>query len=642
MSIVKMKKLKLVALSGDRDTLLKELQKQGCLEIREFDDPPEGLVSLIDKTGEQAHLKELNEAKKKAEAALKILKKYAYVKSGMFSNRQEISESEFFSESAGGGKYAPVREVISAEAKLSALYGEEYALTSFISSLSLWKDINIPLQIRQTESSYVVIGAIPATKNIDDFSKALEGSAEEVFLSPAGSDRDQKGLVLICSKKNYDQIETVLRDFNFNRAPVGERKGTAAENIAEAEKSLIEVKADIDLALSKLAQLGANRTAIKLYIDRLEQEIAQETAQGKLLASQKVFALQGWVSQPDVKALEGLLGKYACAYELDDPVKGEKVPVRLHNNMITRPLTMVTEMYSLPAYEGIDPNPLIMPFYTIFFGMMFNDLGYGLVLIALSLFIQLKAKPRGTIKYMMGLMLLCGITTSIMGVITGSFFGDSISVVAGMYGKTVNIPVILNPLGDPVMVLAIAIGLGVVHILFGMGVKAYMLIRDGQPWDALFDVGSWWLLFAGIAVMALGGTYWVVIAGVAALVLTQGRSKPTIVGKLVGGLASLYNITSYFGDILSYSRIMALMLAGGIIASIVNVLGSLAGSIFVFIIVFIIGHTFNMGINIIGTYVHAARLQYLEFFGKFYVDGGKPFRPLAIKTKYYDIIKEDK
>ncbi len=142
--------------------------------------------------------------------------------------------------------------------------------------------------------------------------------------------------------------------------------------------------------------------------------------------------------------------------------------------------------------------------------------------------------------------------------------------------------------------------------------------------------------------LALGGTYWVTLAGAAALVLTQGRSKPTIVGKLVGGLASLYNITSYFGDILSYSRIMALMLAGGIIASIVNVLGSLQGSIFVFIIVFLIGHSFNIGINIIGTYVHAARLQYLEFFSKFYVDGGKPFRPLAIKTKYYDIIKEDK
>jgi V/A-type H+-transporting ATPase subunit I len=471
MSIVKMKKLKLVALSVDRDALLRELQKQGCLEIREFDEPPEGLLALMDNTAEQTRLKELYEAKKKAEAALKILKKYAYVKSGLFSNRQEISESEFFSETATGGKYAPVREVISAEAKLNALYGEEYALTSFISSLAIWKDVNIPLQVRQTESSYVIMGAIPASKNIDDFSKALESSAEEVFLSPAGSDRDQKGLVLICSKQSYGQIEAVLKDYSFNRAPVGEHKGTAAENIAAAEKSLIEVKADIELTLSKLAQLGANRTAIKLHIDRLEMEVAQEEAQAKLLASQRVFALQGWVSQPDIKKLEALLEKYACAYELYDPEKGEKVPIRLQNNMLTRPLNMVTEMYSLPAYEGIDPNPLIMPFYIIFFGMMFNDLGYGLVLIALSLFIQIKAKPRGTLKYMMGLMLLCGVTTGIMGVLTGSFFGDSISVVAGMYGKTANIPVLLNPLDNPVLILIIAIGLGVIHILFGMAVK---------------------------------------------------------------------------------------------------------------------------------------------------------------------------
>ena len=131
------------------------------------------------------------------------------------------------------------------------------------------------------------------------------------------------------------------------------------------------------------------------------------------------------------------------------------------------------------------------------------------------------------------------------------------------------------------------------------------------------------------------------MAGVAALVLTQGRAKPTLVGKLIGGLAGLYDITSYLSDVLSYSRIMALMLAGGIVASIVNILGSLPGTIILFIPIFIIGHVFNIGINVIGTYVHAARLQYLEFFGKFYMDGGRPFRPLGIKTKYYDIVEED-
>ena len=302
---------------------------------------------------------------------------------------------------------------------------------------------------------------------------------------------------------------------------------------------------------------------------------------------------------------------------------------------------MVTEMYSLPDYRNVDPNPLIAPFFCIFFGMMFNDLGYGLVFIILSLIVQKKFKLTGGTKNMIRLVLECGVTTAIFGIITGSFFGDAIPVVAKLLGKEVTIPSLLNPLADPMSVLILSLVLGVIQILFGMGVKAYILIRDGKPLDALFDVGSWWLLFAGIAVGALRGFWWIAIAGVAALVLTQGRAKPTIPGKIVGGIASLYDITSYFSDILSYSRLMALMLAGGIVASIVNVLGSLFGSVILFIPIFVIGHVFNIGINVIGTYVHAARLQYLEFFGKFYVDGGKAFRPLDRKTKYFEIIKEE-
>lgn len=203
------------------------------------------------------------------------------------------------------------------------------------------------------------------------------------------------------------------------------------------------------------------------------------------------------------------------------------------------------------------------------------------------------------------------------------------------------LPYVFSPLEDPLLVLIGALAIGFIQIIVGMAISAYMKIRDGHPLDALMDEGSWWLLFAGIAVLALGGTYWIALAGVLALVLTQGRSKPTLVGKIVGGLASLYDITGYFGDILSYSRLMALMLAGGVIATVVNMLGALPGSLVFYLIIFLVGHVFNMGINIIGTYVHASRLQYLEYFGKFYKDGGKPFKPLALKTKYVDIIKEE-
>ncbi|MEG0765599.1 MAG: V-type ATP synthase subunit I, partial [Pseudoflavonifractor sp.] len=298
--------------------------------------------------------------------------------------------------------------------------------------------------------------------------------------------------------------------------------------------------------------------------------------------------------------------------------------------------------------DGVDPNPLIMPFFVFFFGFMFADLGYGIILMLASLFIQKKMKPKGTMGYMMGLMFECGAASAVIGFFTGGFFSDSIKTVCTMMDWAVpNIPFLtsgplLDVTNDPLTVLIFCMAVGVVQLITGMAVNAYMLIRDGHWFDALCDVGTWWLVFAGIAVFAITGNWYVIAAGGVAIVLTQGRNGKGIFGKFSGILGSLYNnITGYFGDVLSYSRLMVMMLAGSVIGSIFNLLGSMPGNIFVFAVVFVVGHIFNMGLNVIGTYVHASRLQYLEFFGKFYKEGGKPFQPLNLNTKYVDIIKEE-
>jgi V/A-type H+-transporting ATPase subunit I len=173
-----------------------------------------------------------------------------------------------------------------------------------------------------------------------------------------------------------------------------------------------------------------------------------------------------------------------------------------------------------------------------------------------------------------------------------------------------------------------------------MGIRLFKKVKDGRALDGILDVCPWWLLFAGLACGALGATWWIAIAGAASLILTQGRAKPTIAGKIVGGLASLYDITAYFGDVLSYSRVMALMLAGGVIASVFNTVGAMTGNIVTFFIIFVIGHLLNLGLNLLGCFVHDLRLQCLEFFGKFYQDGGRPFKPLSVKTKYNTLVKK--
>jgi V/A-type H+-transporting ATPase subunit I len=413
------------------------------------------------------------------------------------------------------------------------------------------------------------------------------------------------------------------------------------ENIADLRRKINELDSKRKELEAKIAAESGRRDEIKLCSDRVAARIAKAEAAERLLRTESVVAFQGWIPASAEHKLAEVLSSFECAWETQDPTEDEipDVPIMLKNNSLARPLEMVTEMYSLPTYDGIDPSPLMMPFFVLFFGIMYADLGYGLLVMALSALILTKAKPRGGTRKLMELAFMCGISSAVIGWVTGGFFGDLIASVAKLFGREAPVlpPVfnylthpLINPMESMIDVLVYSLVLGGIQIIVGMAIKAYMLIRDGHFLDALFDVGSWWLLFAGIALGALGKGWYVCYAGVAALILTQGRAKKGIFAKLFGGIASLYNITSYLGDVLSYSRLMALMLAGSVIATIVNMLGTMTGSIIGFALIFIFG-----------TYVHTCRLQYLEFFGKFYSDGGRAFAPLQINAKYVDIVKEE-
>ena len=312
-------------------------------------------------------------------------------------------------------------------------------------------------------------------------------------------------------------------------------------------------------------------------------------------------------------------------------------------------------MYSLPAYNGLDPNPFVMPFFALFFGIMFADMAYGLIM-ALAGFLALKLmKPKGTMKNMMGLLIQCGISTFLIGFLTGGFFGDAVSVIGGIFGKdwnlvpylgtirigdsiAIDLPLNLLEGNNPLYVLILAMVIGVIHLAFGVGIATYLNIKDKNWLAAIADL-SWWCIFAGIAVMILAKNNILLYVGIAIMVISaflQGKG----LGRLTGIFGAIYNgLTGYLGDILSYSRLMALMLAGSVIASVFNQLGALGG-LLLFIPVAIIGHLLNFALNLIGCFVHTMRLQFLEFFGKWYREGGRPFKPLNYNTKYVDI-KED-
>lgn len=644
MSIVKMKKINLIGLRSQKDDLLRELMLIGCVEVSE----PEELLSdpevASNSSRETSELERYRTDSSAVQRALDILKQYVPIKTSAFALRREMSIQNFLSETTLDEYLALAETLINCDSRIRRLAAEETREKALIESLLPWETMALPLDSEGTKTSAVMFGSLPPLTDLPALDRAMDDAAPEAQVLEVSHDKNQLCVLVVYLRESQATVGELLRTWGFSASSLKNLHGTAEENIALAKERIAEMQSERESLIEQITAGSEGREHLQHVLDFLGTKTACEEATECLLATDSTTTLIGWVTAPSEKRLNETLSKYTCAWELSDPTpeEYESVPVLLKNNVLTSPLSMVTEMYSLPAYDGVDPNPLMAPFFILFYGIMMADVGYGLIMLIAALIVKRK-KPRGGMKTFFNLLLMCGISTIVLGAITGSFFGDALPKIFEMFGGTFTLPYkpLFDPLNNTQQVLIGALALGALQIVVGMGISFVKQTRDGHFWDGLFDVGSWWLLFAGIALGAVGYTWWVAIAGVAALVLTQGRSKPTIVGKLFGGIGSLYNITGYFGDILSYSRIMALMLAGGVIAQVFNTLAALTGNIITFLLIFLIGHTLNLGLNLLGCYVHDLRLQCLEFFGKFYKDGGRAFRPLSIITKYVNIIEED-
>jgi V/A-type H+-transporting ATPase subunit I len=318
---------------------------------------------------------------------------------------------------------------------------------------------------------------------------------------------------------------------------------------------------------------------------------------------------------------------------LEDPSENEEPPVLLSNPAFAQPAEFVTEQYSLPHPYGVDPNVIMTPFYIAFFGMMVSDAVYGIILSVITGIVLLTVKPEGGLKKIMGLLFLGGISTFLWGAAFGGWLGGFIQPFKAL---------LFDPLNEPFMMLGLCLALGVLHLYVGIGIQAYKNIRSGNIMDAIFDQGFWYALLTGLMMLALPATAvigkYLAIFGAVGMVLFAGRSKKNIIMRLLSGVLSLYNITGFLGDVLSYLRLFALGLATGVIGTVVNSMSAMMGGTVIGYILMtffmILGHTFNMAINVLGAYVHSSRLQYVEFFGKFYDGDGKPFNPFRLRTKH--------
>ena len=495
----------------------------------------------------------------------------------------------------------------------------------------------------------------------DALAEALGSDADVTVHLPA----DKKvgtpwGLAIYLREREEEFTAVALRCGVARLELPGNLAGSVSEEIGGLLAQLDEMTAQERAVESELTQVAVEHmTVLRQLADcyQILEDRREAVARGEKTA--QTVALAGWVRSADEAELKRVLAPWEREIDLQvhAPQDGDNPPVTLENPKFAQPLEMLTMLYGAPVYGGADPSVPMFPFFLLFFGLCYGDAGYGVVVAAITWYVLHKYRSMSEGPYrFIKLIFYSGIATIIVGALTGGWFGNMVDefpflsflrpVVHGM--------AVINPMEQPMVMLGLSLALGLVHIFYGLAIAFYTNVRHGKVFAAVADQGGWALLLIGL--LTLGASTQVpslapagkllALGGAALLILTQGREKPTLFGKLTSGVLSLYGVTSYLGDVLSYSRLLALGLVGSAVAMIINLMSSMVAGVpyvgwVLALLLFFGGQIFSMVINILGAFVHPLRLQYVEFFGKFYESGGTQFEPLTYRTEYVTVAEND-
>ncbi len=661
MAKLRMKRIEILALLEHSKDIIDLLQIKGTVELSERVecDAFEGLpthpsVSFFEKY--------LNEAK----SAYEVLSQYDDSKGSLLSaleGKRELTISEYIK------KTENVDWILSRCAKVNALHKsiqeDKAALAQLESQTDLllpWINLDISPLFKPNGQSRIFVGSLPLLYTEEELNEAIIGQiAEESFfdLHIISTIKEKTNIALITHSSVADDVLGALKALGF--AKISDSiKGIPAEELAKVENDMSGLEKKIDEDTKELKSFTDCLEGIKFVIDYFTLRINKYENMEKLSVSNNALVISGFIPEKKSERLaKELEEKFSAIVSLNEPDEDDDVPVLLENRPFAAGVEGITEMYSLPGKEDYDPNPVMAFFYYALFGIMLSDAGYGLLMVISMLFVKFKYKLESNTKKTVDMFLYCGVSTLFWGAMFGSWFGDIVQVVGReFFGKDIpSLALWFEPVNDPMKMLLYSFLFGIMHLFLGLGIRFYTLWKNNQKLDAVLDVIPVYLLVTGVAPIGAGVVLDVpetissigkklALAGAVLIILTSGRSAKNIIGKLGGGLYELYNTgAGYMGDILSYSRLLALGLSTGVVASVINLLGTMPSNkilkAIMLIFVFIFGQGVNLAINLIGAYVHTNRLFFVEFFSKFYEGGGRAFTPLKMNTSYFKI-KEEK
>lgn len=681
-----MKKLSAVIPSDKIDEVLRALQHLRCAGIERLDTPAadgappgtdvtpvEGAENAVEKREEapedeilpdfvlpdsiagaagldeydaSAEIAAAEEKRSALAAAIEFLDEYHTGKNPLFHNPEELTPEDFERDRLAAADDT-LEKARATYDELTASRRKTAELSALADALAPFEGVDVPLPRSSTEYTETVCGCLSPSSDLKALDAAL-GERACVF-DVVYETKLTRAAVLTAYRDDFDECLAIAANYGFVTSSV---TASATEGCANGKAKKVRAELEAKRAsveeMEKRAEQIANESLneLKTYLDYVDITLMRLEAKRDVRVTAKCAVIGAYVPTKAADKVTAMLDEKGAAWELTDADSSkENVPILLDNNKLGSKFEGIVGMYSFPKYDEFDPSFIMSFFYIAIFGLMFADFGYGLLLTFGCLIGMKLLHPSGNMKRFLSMFAVCGVSSMVCGALFGGWLGDMparfMTNILGMKEASVpNMAFAFDMMKDPIKFLVVSLAMGALHLLCGMGIKFYILWREKKRFSAIFDVGSWFVLFAGIGVYFVNSKAGLIVAGVGVLmlVLTQGREAKNPIMKLAKGVMSLYDLISYASDLLSYSRILALSLASAVIASVVNIFATMNGlsvaGVIMLVLVGLIGHLLNFAVNLLGTYVHTSRLQYIEFFGKFYEGGGREFQPLTPETKF--------
>ena len=634
MAIVSMQKIRFFIHRSETKDILNTVQKEGVLEFTDVTEENKQIIQREKKAFE------FNYVSSRLDFTVHFLSKYAPSKgklATMIEGDKEHTTEKELEKVANSFYYNEIiDEVQSLEEKINDTKAKNITLDEEMVLLLPWENLEMTLDTEMSTKTSSTLYIHGKKEKIQKLHKAFE---ETALLYELNEVTPENQLLTHFTEKS-EEIETVLRENDIEMVTLPKRRGTPKEEIERIDRSKIKQVSQLEGYEKRIIELTEHLPKLKIVADYIFWKKQKHDVISSSMNTNNILIFEGWCPTLKVDSLRKIISEKSDLFALEEisAQPDEDPPVEIKNNALIKPFEAVTRLYGLPGHTDLDPTIYLSGFFFIFFGLSLTDFGYGVFLaVLIGLILKFYKVPK-ELKPMLGLIGLGGVASIFVGLLFGGYFGISMDLMPTWVQAMQK----FDPISNPIPVFYLALAFGVFQIFTGLILKVVSEAKNGRFNDGILDNGPWIALFMALAMLGGNATgylsgdskyyVWMIYAVVASLVLTQGRKEKNIIMKFLKGVLSLYGVVNFFSDILSYSRLLALGLATSALAFAINLIAEMVSGIpyigwILMVLVLIAGHIFNVVVNVLGAFIHSARLQFVEFFGKFITSNGRLFKP---------------